>query len=412
MKKTNAVAKTYASKACTAMLAAVLGLGLVGCGSGGTQANQSGAQAAQTVTSSAIATSAQSDSSATSVESGDVYTERDLEQTADLSGATKYTLENGKDITITEEGVYVLSGTATNATVTVNADENAKVQLVLDGASLQNETAPAIYVLSADKVFVTTTSGSTNNLTVTGTFAADGQTNVDGVIFSKADLVLNGQGTLSVTSSDNGIVSKDDLKVTGGTYSVSCDGDALQANDGVYVAGGSFELVTGSDGVQGDARVQIDGGALNITGAEGIESTYVQINDGTVSISASDDGINATQKSEQATQTPTIEITGGTVTVGMGSGDTDALDANGNLLISGGKVDITAQSAFDYDGKGELTGGEVYVNGEQVTSIENSMMMGGGGGGHMGGRMNNMSDMGDMGEMPQGGPMGRSSQTA
>ncbi|MDO4797954.1 MAG: carbohydrate-binding domain-containing protein [Coriobacteriales bacterium] len=384
--------KTYAKTMSAAMLAAVLGLGLVGCGSGSTQSNQSGAEPTEAAANAFVVD--QDESTATNVSAGETYTDRDLEQTADLSGATTYTVEDGKDITITEEGVYVLSGSATGATVIVDADSNAKVQLVLDGVSIQNETAPAIYVRSADKVFVTTTSGSTNSLSVSGTFAADGETNVDGVIFSKDDLVLNGQGTLSVTSSDNGIVSKDDLKVTGGTYSVSCDGDALQANDGVYVSGGSLELVAASDGVQGDARVQIDGGTLSITAAEGIESTYVQINDGTVAISASDDGINATNKSTEVTETPTIEIAGGTVTIGMGSGDTDALDANGNLIISGGKVDITAQFAFDFDGTAELTGGEVYVNGEQVTTIENSMMMGGGGmgGGPMGGG--------------QGGPMG------
>ncbi|MDO5119510.1 MAG: carbohydrate-binding domain-containing protein, partial [Coriobacteriales bacterium] len=134
-------------------------------------------------------------------------------------------------------------------------------------------------------------------------------------------------------------------------------------------------------GIQATTYLQVDDGTLDITASEGLEATYVQVNGGTINVGASDDGINATTKS-YSVGTPTIEITGGDVTITMGAGDTDALDANGNLYISGGTVSISAQSAFDFDGVGELTGGTVYVNGEQVSTITNSMM--GGMGGPMG----------------------------
>ena len=91
--------------------------------------------------------------------------------------------------------------------------------------------------------------------------------------------------------------------------------------------------------------------------------------------------------------TPTIEITGGNLSINMASGDTDAIDVNGNLIISGGTIDITAQSAFDFDGTVSFTGGTVTVNGEQVSEVTNSMMMGGG---MMGGGMG-------PGQMPGGG---------
>ena len=55
----------------------------------------------------------------------------------------------------------------------------------------------------------------------------------------------------------------------------------------------------------------------------------------------------------------------------VGSGDTDAFDANGDIYISGGTIDVTAQSAFDFDGTAELTGGTVTVNGEQITNHSN-----------------------------------------
>ena len=70
----------------------------------------------------------------------DLFSKRDVKQTADTSDAKKYTVADGQTITITEEGVYVLTGTASNAQIFVNADENAKVQLVLQGLNVTNDS--------------------------------------------------------------------------------------------------------------------------------------------------------------------------------------------------------------------------------------------------------------------------------
>ena len=355
------------------------------------------------------------------IDTSSLFTDRDLEQTADTANATEITVKSGEDITISEEGVYVISGTATDCTITVDADSAAKVQLVLDGVSITNADAPAIYVLSTDKVFVTTASGSSNELTTTGEFAAIGDvTNIDGVIFAKDDLVLNGQGTLTINSSASGVVGKDDVKITGGTYSITATEHGIQGKDSVaiadgtfnitagtdaihakndedltlgyaYIAGGTFNLNGASDGIEGYAVVQIDGGDITIDSQEGIEGTYIQINGGTIDVTATDDGINASDKSSE--YDIVLEINGGDVSVNMASGDTDALDSNGSLFITGGTVNITAQSAFDYVANASMTGGTVTVNGQQVSEITASMMGGGMGGsqggmsgGSMGGR--------------------------
>ena len=355
------------------------------------------------------------------IDTSSLFTDRDLEQTADTANATEITVKSGEDITISEEGVYAISGTATDCTITVDADSAAKVQLVLDGVSITNADAPAIYVLSADKVFVTTASGSSNELTTTGEFAAIGDvTNIDGVIFAKDDLVLNGQGTLTINSSASGVVGKDDVKITGGTYSITATEHGIQGKDSVaiadgtfnitagtdaihakndedltlgyaYIAGGTFNLNGASDGIEGYAVVQIDGGDITIDSQEGIEGTYIQINGGTIAVTATDDGINASDKSSE--YDIVLEINGGDVSVNMASGDTDALDSNGSLFITGGTVNITAQSAFDYVANASMTGGTVTVNGQQVSEITASMMGGGMGGpqggmsgGSMGGR--------------------------
>jgi len=74
--------------------------------------------------------------------------------------------------------------------------------------------------------------------------------------------------------------------------------------------------------------------------------------------------------------TPTIEINGGKIDITMDQGDTDAIDANGNLYINNGEITINAQSPFDYDNEGKINGGTVIVNGEQVSELTNQFMGG------------------------------------
>ena len=319
----------------------------------------------------------------------DLFTSRDLRQEAKMSKAIPLKLADGQDILIDTAGVYVLTGTVSGTTVYVEADDDDKVQLVLDGVSITNADFPCIYVKSADKVFVTTSADS--SLSVTGPFRADGLTNTDGVIFSRSDLVLNGTASLTVSSPDNGIVSKDDLKVTGGTYVITAATICFETHDSIRIAGGTLSLTAGTDGFHAEndndndkdyiyicggditiqagddalhatSVIQIDGGTIDITAAEGMESTLVQINGGTISVSASDDGINAGRKSRA--YPPLVEITGGDVAIAVSSADSDAIDSNGDIIISGGTLTLTGNHSFDYDGAGEYSGGTIVINGE------------------------------------------------
>ena len=401
----------------TLLAVQMLMLPLSGC------VSESGSQAAGTgnTATSVVATlndeeakvSATTQSSSAGLSADELFTERDLTQTADLSDAKEIALQSGKNVTITKSGVYRVTGSAENVTIIVDAGDEDKVQLVLDGVSVTNADAPCIYVRNADKVFVTL-SGD-NSLSVTGQFTADGDTNTDGVIFSKDDLTLNGAGSLTVNSSDNGIVGKDDLKITGGTYQITAASKAIEANDSIrvargsftikagtdglhaenedddslgyiYIGGGSFSMSVGDDGIHAVSLVQIDGGTFTISAAECMEGTYIRINDGTFDLSSWDDGINAARKSS-AYSTPTVEINGGTINITMSAGDTDGIDSNGNIIINGGTISVSGNSTFDYDGTAQLNGGTIYCNGQQVTEIPNQMMGGGGMGGFGGGRM-------------------------
>ena len=365
-----------------------------------------------------------------SAESSELFSARDLSASYDeevfsitLSGNTASTdsdhvTVSGGTVTVNGPGTYLVSGTLANGGIAVNADKQDKVQLVLNDVGISSDTGAAIYVAQADKVFVTLAEGTSSTLTNGGRFAQDADGEIDAVIYAKDDLTLNGSGSLTINSlAGHGIVGKDDVTVTGGSYAITSPDSAMTANDTLAVAGGSFQITTNKDGlhsensdddtlgaiyitggsfviragddaVHAESLLQIDGGSLDITAAEGLEATYIHINDGQINISATDDGVNAARKS--SAYTPTVEISGGTLTVTMGPGDTDGIDSNGNLIITGGTVNVTAASAFDYDGTASFTGGTVIINGQQVDTLPNQMM--GGRGGMMGGRGGMMGD--------------------
>lgn len=357
--------------------------------------------------------------------SSERFSKRDLSGDYDASEAVAITLTgngaqtdsdavqiSGSTVTITAAGTYILTGALDDGSVIVDANKEDKVQLVLSGVTIHSETFTAIYVKQADKVFLTLAEGSVNTLSNGGTFRQIDDNNVDAVIFSKDDLTLNGSGTLQISSpGGHGIVGKDEVTITGGTYQIAADGYAISGKDSIAISGGSFVLAANQDGlhaenddddtlgniyisggefaiqVSDDAihatyQLQIDGGSFDITAAEGLEATWIQINDGIINIQASDDGINVGRKSNACT--PTVEFNGGTVTIVMGAGDTDGVDSNGNIIVNGGTISVSGQSTFDYDGTAQYNGGTIIVNGTVTNSIPNQMM-GGGMRGDMGG---------------------------
>jgi len=214
---------------------------------------------------------------------------------------------DGNVITITSGGTYIISGTLTEGQLVVDADDE-KVQLVLDNADITCATSAAIYVKSAGKTFITLAEGSENILMNTAEFEAIDDNNIDAVIFSKDDLALNGSGTLTINSENgHGIVSKDDLKITGGTYNITAASHALSGKDSVRIAEGTFNLVSGKDGIHSENADDSSKGYVYIAGGEftidstgdGIDaSNIVQIDDGTFDITAGGGVENSTKTHE------------------------------------------------------------------------------------------------------------------
>ena len=285
-----------------------------------------------------------------------MFTKRDSSTDYDEAAAQYIDLDaQTGDITLTEARDYVLSGTLTDGSVIINAPEDAKLHLILNGAHIASQSAAALYVISADKVFVTLADGSENGVSAAGDSAEDDYANVDAAIFARCDISFNGSGSLSVSSAKgHGIVSKDDLVFTGGSYMIQAANHGISGNDSIriadgsfvvtagkncldsdndedsdkgfiYIAGGSFDLSSGNDachcfgdfdflagsmeisaaddGVHSDAALSVSGGSITISLCyEGLEGVTVDISGGTIDITSSDDGINAANGSSDSAQ--------------------------------------------------------------------------------------------------------------
>jgi hypothetical protein len=166
--------------------------------------------------------------------------------------------------------------------------------------------------------------------------------------------IVSGRG--SSADSGKGLKAGVNVTIEGGTIEIEAEDDAIHSGDSIIIDGGDMLLASGDDGIHADATLTINGGDLTITRSyEGLESSVITINDGTIHLTASDDGINATggNGGTEASAQPVR----GAMPGGFESGDN-------YVYINGGYVFVNANGdGIDSNGSIEMTGGTVIVNG-------------------------------------------------
>lgn len=354
-------------------LVALLSVGFVGCSSlgssGGSSENSGGSTDASQVAMDFEYTDRDRDPSY----NADTATVLDLAAgTVEGSGAT-YDAEQAL-FEVQQEGTYLLQGKSDGVQVKVALGDEEKAQIVFNNADLSTTDRPALYVESGDKVFVTLAEGSQN-------FMAGGQTDNDtdalnGVVYSKSDITFNGDGTLTVntTAQDcHGIISKDDLVITGGTYAISATDNGLHGKDCVKIRDGAFSIEAGNDAIKSSNQeeanrgfIALDGGTIEVTDCEeGYEAREIYLNGGKSTITARDDAINASASENTSGRECFIQINGGQLVI---YADGDGIDSNGSLEVNDGTIFVSgpsnaANSALDYETEATINGGTVLAAG-------------------------------------------------
>lgn len=304
----------------------------------------------------------------------------DLNDGYDASSCTKITLSDDEtaisgngayvsngDVYITLGGNYILSGELTDGSVIVNAPENAKVRLLLNGVQINCSDTAALYVQEADKTVVTAAEGTENTISSGADF--DESKKIDGTVYSKSDLSLNGGGTLNVNAEyKHALVCNDDLVITSLTLNATAPQDTIHANDSVRIKEANINLTAGDDGItvsndDSTDYLYIASGNIEINECcEGLEAADITIDGGKIVIYPEDDGLNSMSL---------MTVNDGEISVINTNGnDADGFDSNGSIIINGGTVYISlknsaSNSAFDY---GNENGGEFVINGGTIVA--------------------------------------------
>lgn len=293
--------------------------------------------------------------------------------------------DSEKAVKITTEGTYVVSGE--HESITVSAPDTAKVHIILKNATVSNTSGPAIYIEKADKVFITAYKNTTNTLSdgtsYTGSFK---DTNIDGTIFSKTDLTLNGEGTLNITGNCKcGAVSKDDLIICGLNLTVKSTGCSLEGKDCVKIKDAAITVSSGGDGIRS-------------TNTEKANKGFVYIETGNIDITSGNDGIQAATVLKAANGNVKITAGGGAADTKQNSGDrnmpgfggktqttddeesTKGLKAGSLIVIDEGSFEVSSKDdSFHSNGDIEINGGSfTAATGDDGFHADSNLIINGG----------------------------------
>ncbi|MFB3161651.1 carbohydrate-binding domain-containing protein [Neobacillus sp. 179-J 1A1 HS] len=277
-------------------------------------------------------------------------------------------------VTIRAAGVYVIAGNLDDGQIIVDAEDKGTVKLVLNGASINSSNQAPIYVKNAGKTVVSLPEGTDNTLSDgTEYVLEDSSDEPNAALFSKNNLTINGTGKLTVHGNyNNGITSKDELRITGRTIRIDSVDDGLMGRDVVAIKEVNITIEAGGDGIKSSndkdsskGNIALEGGTYDITASsDGMQAEgSLLIADGDYSISSGGGspetvatkgndmrptGNETTTTTTTVTETKSAKGLKATVDVAIGGGSfnidssDDAVHSNNSVTIAGGELTIAS----------------------------------------------------------------------
>lgn len=313
-------------------------------------------------------------------------------------------------------GEYTASG-CLEGQILIDCDDD--VTLNLSGTTIVCDFDSPIKSVGDGELTISAKKGTDNVVKDTrSTKTTDDSNQGAGAIYSKSDLKLQGKGTLVVSGSyNNGIHTKDDLKIKNLSLKVTAFNNGIKANDSFTMESGTVVIIsTNGDGIKTE-NTDIS--------SKGKQRGTVEVSGGTLVVYAAGDGIQAAYNfvmSEDDEETPTsvaiytgsysgytsssstcdsykgvkaeneINITGGSILlnsyddglhVNYGTAFENGESGLGNINISGGSVTVTVYSpnkstAGGMMGPGRPGGFQQEVKGSDGMHADNTINITGG----------------------------------
>ena len=203
---------------------------------------------------------------------------------------------------------------------------------------------------------------------------------------------FGGGNSCAPDSSMKGIKSDSSIVISDGIIEISSRDDGIHSGGTVTLTGGKITIKTDDDGVHADKALYVkDNANVSVTMAyEGMESPDMNFEGGITSVITTDDGWNAAGGTSTTTgggnpggrggpggggggfpggpgggSSGKLKVTGGYHYIYVGTGDTDGIDSNGSIDITGGVIVVECRmnggmgGMVDSDGTTSITGGKL-----------------------------------------------------
>jgi len=200
-----------------------------------------------------------------------------------VDGEGAQAVEGG--VKISRGGVYVLEGTLDDGRVVADVEPGQPLKIVLGGVSMTCSNSAPLYIANGDAVIVLPE--GTKNVLSDGAvyqYANEAVKEPNACVYGDDNLSIVGAGELEVRGNfNNGIGSKDELRIVSGTITVRAVNNALKGNDCVLIRDAVLHLESDGDGIKSDEKTMTGYGVIEIMGSS-------------LEIIAKDDALQATSR--------------------------------------------------------------------------------------------------------------------
>jgi hypothetical protein len=296
---------------------------------------------------------------------------------------------SGTKVTLKSAGTYKITGTLADGQIVVNANNSGNVRLILNGVNIKCSTSAPIYIKDADKALIDLADGTVNTLTDGTSYVTDESGEPNAALFSDAELVIYGEGSLNVTANYNdGISSDDGLVIKGRTITVKSVDDGIRGKDYLIIRDGKIMVNSTGDALKSDNETDtskgyliIDSGTLTLTATAGdaVDAiTNLTVNGGIFNIitgggagtstggggrgmpgGGSPEGYSGTISEKALKASVSVKIEKGTFTINSAD---DAIHSNGLVIIDDGNLSVaTGDDAVHAETSVTINGGTLNI---------------------------------------------------